>query len=129
MRTRTTITGLSVTAIAFLCTACSKPRQPILSGGKPLSHWVQGLSSPDAKLRKTAVAKLGNAGPLDPDVAPMLLKTLHDSSAPVRCEAIVAITKLGSQAKQTIPDLQAVAQNDRDANVRDFAQKAIEKIK
>jgi len=40
---------------------------------------------------------------------------------------ILALVKCGPAAKETIPELAEVQQNDRDAKVRDYAAKALEK--
>jgi HEAT repeat protein len=117
-----------LTLISGLFSGCSKP-QPILSGGKPPSYWVRNVSSPDKKLRKTAVMKLGNAGTAAADVVPALVGALHDADAQVRREAIFALCKVGPQARKALPELETMCRQDRDGRVRTCAARAVEKLR
>jgi len=61
------------------------------------------------------------------------IKALHepalkDADGPVRCEAILALVKCGPAAKGAIGELTQSQRKDRDARVRDFAARALEKI-
>jgi HEAT repeat protein len=109
--------------LAVLLSGCSNA-QPT----RPVGHWVGALQDPDPRLRKQAAFNLGNIGPADPTVFPALLGALRDRDAKVRCEAIVALLKFGSDAKEAIPALTTVQQQDRDARVRSYAAKALEKL-
>jgi HEAT repeat protein len=104
------------------------PSQPTLSGGKPVEHWVRALRDPDARVRKEAASKLGNAGPMDASIVPELIVALKDSDAKVRCEVILALVKFGSDAKDAVPTLIDLRDADRDSRVRSYAAEAIEKI-
>jgi HEAT repeat protein len=110
-----------------LFSGCGKA-QPTLAGGKPVSYWVKVLRGPDAKLRKKAAFKLGNVGPTDATVLPALVRALKDADAGVRCEAILAVLKCGDEAKEAVPALTEVQRQDRDAKVRAYAAKALEKL-
>jgi HEAT repeat protein len=117
--------------IIFLATfliGCGRGAPP-LSGGKPVSYWIEALQERDAKLRKKAVTKLGNAGPIDPEVYPALIEALKDADAQVRCEAILSLLKFGPGAKDAIPILEEMQKNDRDSQVRSYAEKAVEKLR
>ncbi len=86
----------------LLVGGCSKSPS-MLSGGKPVSHWVAALkNSTDAKSRKDAAFKLGNVGPSDPSAYPALVEALKDRDAVVRCETILALLKFGSAAQQAV---------------------------
>ncbi len=113
--------------LAALLSGCGKG-QPVLTGGKPVSYWVQALQDPDANLRKKAAFKLGNVGPIDATVGPALLGALKDADAAVRCEVILALLKLGPGARGAIPALTALWQQDPDARVRSYAGRALEKL-
>jgi HEAT repeat protein len=116
--------------IAFLCgwlPGCDQA-QPTLSGGKPVEHWVQALNDPDARIRKEAASKLGNAGPASPAVLPSLVAALKDPDAKVRREVILALVKFGPDANEAAPDLAELQKSDRDARVRTYAAEALEKI-
>ena len=98
--------------------------QPTMAGGK----WAEALRDPDAKVRKKAAFTLGNIGPSDPAVLPALTGALKDADAGVRCEAVLALLKYGPDAKEAIPELTEVREKDRDAKVRAYAAKALEKL-
>jgi HEAT repeat protein len=111
----------------ILAGGCGKI-QPPLAGGKPVGHWVQALSDPDAKMRKEAVFKLGNVGSSDASVIPALIGALKDSDSRVRCEAILALLKSGRDAQQAIDPLGEMQLHDRDAKVREFAAKGLRRL-
>ena len=113
--------------LVILLGGCSKA-EPMLAGGKPVSHWVQALQSPDARLRKQAAFKLGNVGPADPTALPALIGALKDRDAWVRREAILAVLKCGPAARDAIPALTDLQKNATDASTRTSATKALEKL-
>ena len=113
--------------LVVLASGCSKTPAS-LAGGKPVGYWIEALGGQDAKLRKTAVAKLGNVGSADPAAFPAVVKALNDADASVRCEAILALLKFGDQAQEAEAALTALHQRDRDAKVRDYAAKVLEKL-
>jgi HEAT repeat protein len=116
-----------VAVVAVISGGCGET-SPTLAGGKPVAHWVSALQDPDAKLRKTAVFKLGNVGPTDAAVLPALLGALNDSDATVRREAILALMKCGTDAREAVPALRDIRQRDPDPKVRDHSARALEKI-
>ncbi|MFL5339726.1 MAG: HEAT repeat domain-containing protein [Gemmataceae bacterium] len=119
---------LALFGAALAACGCSQPA-PTQAGGKPVSHWVQELKNPDAKARRHAVAKLGNVGPADPAVLPALREALNDADAGVRGEAIQALMKCGAPAKDAIPMLTEIQKKDPSLQVREYAGKALERLK
>lgn len=105
---------------------CGTAQRPIT--GKTPDDWLGALRDPDPRLRKKAVAKLGNAGPLKPDIFPALVQALGDADAQVRSTAIVALVKFGDQALAARPTLENLHQQDADPQVRAYAAKAIQKF-
>ena len=57
---------------------------PLTSHGKPVSHWLEALDSPDVKTRKKAVVALGHVGTADPAALPALIRATKDRSPDVR---------------------------------------------
>jgi HEAT repeat protein len=112
--------------LAALSAGCGKEQVPT-AGGHTLDHWVQVAQSADARMRKRALLKLGNAGASDPAVVPALIAALRDRDPGVRAEAALALLKIGPAAREAVPALTA-AQKDRDARVRTFAARALEKV-
>ena len=117
-----------VAAILIALGGCTS--QPRPDTDSRVRHWIEALHGPDAKLRKEAAFKLGNLGLTDPaTVVPALTAALKDPDAAVRCEAILAVVKCGPAANDAIGELTEVQQRDRDAKVRDYAGKALSKLK
>ena len=114
--------------VAAMACGCSKGT-PTQAGGKPVSFWIQEMKNPDAKARRHAVAKLGNVGATDPAVPPGLQSALSDADSGVRAEAILALMKCGPTAKDAIPALTEMQTKDRDAQVREYAGKALAKLR
>jgi len=102
---------------------------PTLSGGKPVSYWIEELHNKDAAKRKHAVAKLGNVGPADPATLPAIVAELNDKDASVRREAIMAVVKFGTKASDAVPILTRLRDHDPDNVVRRYSVEALAKIK
>jgi len=107
---------------------CSNNQEPLTAGGKPVSHWVEALKSPDAKLRKTAVKKLANVGAANPAAVPALAGALKDRDAGVRAEAALGLLRVGPDAKGAAAALQEAARKDTNPTVRAHAGKALAKV-
>ena len=105
---------------------CGKPE--VTAGGKPVSHWLEAVKSPDAETRKKAIGKLANIGTADSDVLPALMDAVRDEEADVRAEAVLALLRLGPAAKDAIPVLRDAQENDADETVRSHAAKALARI-
>jgi HEAT repeat protein len=105
---------------------CAK-KEPLLSHGQPVSHWLQAVHDPDPKTRKKAVVALGHVGSADPAAIPAVIEAVKDPDASVRSEAVLALLNLGPDAKEAVPAL-TEAQSDKDAKVREYAGKALERI-
>lgn len=118
-----------VAVVAIALSGCKKAQPPVTAGGKPASHWLEAMQAADPKVRKQAVVKLGNLGPTDPAVYPALVGALADGDAKVRCEAILSLLKLGPSSKEAIPVLTEVQHKDRNPLVRDYATKALERLR
>jgi HEAT repeat protein len=123
----------ALAAVATICLVqlggCSRePPPPTLTGGKPLSHWIQALAAPDAVTRKNAVFELGNVGPMDPAVIPALTAALQDRDARVRSAAILALVKSPKEAVGALPTVQVMAARDPDPTVRNYAARAAKKL-
>jgi len=120
---------LIVLASCFLpLYGCSKPPLPTLTGGKPISYWIQAVRAPDASVRKKAVFELGNVGPADPAVMPALKAALQDGDAHVRREALLALLKAPTAAGDALPTIQSMADRDPDPTVRNYAGRAAKKL-
>jgi HEAT repeat protein len=120
------LTGLAALP-AVLLLGCGRAQAPDL--GEQVERWVRALNGADARVRKNAILKLGNVGPGDAAVFPALLGVLKDRDAGVRREAILALLKCGPAANEAVPALTEVRQHDRDAQVRSYAAKALEKLR
>ncbi|HEY1343170.1 MAG TPA: HEAT repeat domain-containing protein [Bryobacteraceae bacterium] len=113
--------------LAILAVGCGQSR-PTMVGGKPVQEWRQALQDPNPKTRKKAATKLGNAGAVDSTVIPALVGALQDRDAGVRAEAVLALLRIGPAAREAFPALREMARTDKDARVRAYAAKALEKL-
>jgi HEAT repeat protein len=116
-----------LSAAALLLAGCGAA-QPTMVHGKPVSHWLEALRSPEAGVRKKAVHALGFVGASDPAALSALTGAVKDRDAGVRAEAVLALLNLGPAARDALPALEE-AQKDRDARVRAYAAKALERVK
>lgn len=119
--------GISAGILSLFLTGCGQPKG-MMVGGKPISHWLTACKDPNPKLRKTAVAKLGNVGTAYPAALPAVIGALNDSDPAVRCEAILALVRSGPAANEAIPTLTDMKRNDRNGQVRSYAAQALTKL-
>ena len=122
----TRATCLLVLTLAAGCS--SRPEGPLTAGGRPVSHWLDELRSPDPKARKKAVRELGHVGKADPAAIPAVTGALKDPDPQVRAEAALALLNLGPAAAEAVPALEEV-RNDSDPAVRSYVHKALERIR
>jgi HEAT repeat protein len=115
---------LFMAGVVALTSGCGRP-ETVTAGGKPVAYWLEAVHSPDARLRKQAVTKLGHVGPEDPATLPALMDALRDPDAEVRRAAVAALASFGAAARDAIPALNDLRRNDRSARVRDDAGRAL----
>ena len=107
---------------------CDEPRGPLLAGGREVKSWVADLKSPDSKIRRQAVLKLGNVGDADPTVAPALAEALDDVNPLVRHDAVLAVVKFASPGEEIVGRLRSMAKSDKNNRTRESAGKALRKL-
>jgi HEAT repeat protein len=114
---------------SLLVAGCGgEERAPFQAGGRQVKDWVADLNSPKAAVRRQAVHKLGNVGDTDPTAAEALTVALGDKDPLVRHDAVLGVLKLGKPTDTITNLLESMAKNDKDAGVRDIAQKALTKL-
>jgi HEAT repeat protein len=113
--------------LTVMALGCGREKQPLLSHGQPVSHWVEALHDRDPVKRKHAVTALGHVGTADPEAIPAVTVALKDSDAHVRAEAALALLNIGPAAKDAVTALEAAAK-DKDAKVRSYAELALARI-
>jgi hypothetical protein len=116
----------NILLVLLLVSFCGCGRVPPGMAG---SKWARALRSTDPRIRRKAAFTLGNIGPSDPAVLPALIRALKDPDVAVRAEAVLAISKYGSGAGEALPALTQIRDKDRDARVRSYAAKALEKLR
>jgi HEAT repeat protein len=112
--------------LIIVVTGCAK-KEPLLSHGQPVTHWLHAVHDPDPKVRKKAIVALGHVGAADPAAISAVIEAVKDPDPTVRAEAVLALLNLGPVAKEAVPAL-TEAQSDKDAKVREYAGKALERI-
>jgi len=121
---------LCLAILACLLIGCGKTEPP-RSGGRTASYWVEVLRKPDpdVTLRRKGAAKLGSLILLDDSALPALLGALKDADAGVRSAAALSLgVYSGPRAKEVMPALGEVRQQDPIAAVREAAAKAMERL-
>jgi HEAT repeat protein len=114
--------------LTALAAGCGKDAQPLMSHGKPVSHWVEALKDSDPAQRKKAVKALAAVGTAASEALPALMGAVKDEDPSVRDEAVLALLRLGPDARDAIPVLEA-AQDDPDPTVQSHVRKALERIR
>jgi HEAT repeat protein len=111
----------------ILLAGCARNKGPLVTHGKPVSHWLEELKQQQPKARKKAVIALGHVGKANPAAMPAVIAALKDRDAGVRDAAVLALFNNGPDARDAIAALKEAA-NDRDPTVRSHALKALERI-
>jgi HEAT repeat protein len=105
-----------------------KEAAPVLAGGREVKWWLEQLRDPRPGVRRQAVLKLGNVGDADPAVAGGLAVALQDADGLVRRDAVLAVAKLKSPSDALIAKLGIMSRGDREASVRELAERALAKL-
>jgi HEAT repeat protein len=122
-------TKIAMAFAFFSASGCSGTEQtPMLAGGREVKSWLAALHDPKPQVRRQAVLKLGNVGDADPIATEGLAEALQDTDALIRSDAILAIAKLTNPSETILAQLRVMSGSDRDARVRDHAQKAIKRF-
>jgi HEAT repeat protein len=90
---------------------------------------ITALSDKDEDVRWVATDGLAKSGTAAADAAPKLVELLRDSSATVRGGAARALSALGIAGASGVSALEMVAANDRDADVRSEAKRAVKSLR
>jgi HEAT repeat protein len=116
-----------VVLLASCLGGCGKT-EPVRSGGRTASYWMQALREPDISLRRKAAVKLGPLVLTDEAALQALLAALRDADPEVRSGAAWALgTFCGPRAADVIGELRSL-QQDPDARVRAAVVKAIGRL-
>jgi HEAT repeat protein len=105
----------------------SDSSQPRLDIQACLPALIAALQDRDARVRGLAAQAIGEIGPNAARAVPALITLLTDSEEGSRNSACIGLTGIGPAAKAALPALR-IALSDPSADVRRFAQRAIDKI-
>lgn len=92
-------------------------------------EWMNALSHPDPKIRRTAAEALARIGPEASDATSALVRRLDDPDLEVRLASVRALGSFGAAARPTIPALLKTQKNDQLSEVRSEAEDAIQQIR
>ena len=102
----------------------SRPPLDIRSCLKPL---ITALADSDARVRQLAAQAVGAIGPAASPAVPALITLLSSTDEGSRNTALIGLRRIGPDAREALPAIRQ-ALNDPSADVRRFAQRAIEAI-
>ena len=88
---------------------------------------IDALKDPDHSVRAWVAQAIGQIGADGAPAVPALMQLLSNENEGSRCGACIALGGIGPAAKDALPALRN-ALADQNADVRGFAQRAIEKI-
>jgi HEAT repeat protein len=120
---------LFLAASVVVLAGCGGSPPPLVVHGQPVQHWLEALKDRDSRLRKRAVEALGAVGTADPAAVPALAEAVRDRDAAVRTAAVLCLLRIGPAARDALPALEEAARKDRDRQVRNYAARALEKIR
>jgi len=101
--------------------------RPSLDTQEALPDLIEALEDPDRDVRAWAAQAIAEIGPNAKDAIPFLITLLRDAEEGPRNSSCIALGRIGPAAKEALPDLRE-ALKDPSKDVRQFAQRAIEKI-
>ena len=103
------------------------PRRPRLPIDECVPFLVRALADSDDRVRGLAAQAVGTTGAAGVSAVPVLIGLLRSSSEGDRNTACIGLAGIGVAAKDALPALKK-ALSDPSADVRGFAQRAIERI-
>ena len=107
----------AVLCLVALSCGCAR-KEPVVSHGKPVGHWVEALRSADPKARQKAVVALGHVGTADPVAVPALTGAIRDPDPTVRRAAVLALLNLGPSAQEAVQALTGATRDKADEQLR-----------
>ena len=105
----------------------SAEAKPKLNTQAAMPSLIGATQDPDHQVRAWAAHALAEIGPAARPAVPALVRLLRDAEEGPRNTACVALGRIGPGAADALPALRD-ALNDASADVRGFAQRAIQKI-
>jgi len=108
-------------------TTPAQSREPV-SGGRPLSEWIQDLTAPAPQTRNAAAYEIAGMGSAAAAAVPALIATLDDPIAAVRFPAVIALMEIGPAAKAAVPRLQQMEEEEINDEIAAAARRALRRI-
>lgn len=102
-----------------------EPSLAVQAENRAETLWVEALKNPNVDVRQSAARALGELGPAVAVMAvPPLADRLADTDARVRKEVVIALGKMGAEAKVAHNALLKVSNTDESSDVREHAKGA-----
>jgi HEAT repeat protein len=98
-----------------------------LSFNSCMPTMLDALADPDSRVKELVANAVGDLGAAGAPAVPALIGLLGSPNEGERNTAIIGLTGIGPAARAALPALR-IALSDSSANVRKFAQRAIERI-
>ena len=102
-------------------------KEPV-ADGRTLSEWVADLKAPAPQTRNAAAYEISGMGPAAAAAVPALIVALDDSEAAVRFPVTVALAEIGPAAKDAVPRLKKMMQEEINDEIAASAKRAVRRI-
>jgi HEAT repeat protein len=102
-------------------------KEPV-ADGRTLSEWVADLKAPAPQTRNAAAYEISGMGPAAAAAVPALIVALDDSEAAVRFPVTVALAEIGPAAKDAVPRLKKMMQEEINDEIAASARRAVRRI-
>ena len=98
------------------------------SHGRKLSEWITDLKAPAPQTRNAAAYEISGMGPAAAAAVPALIVALDDSEAAVRFPVTVALAEIGPAAKDAVPRLKKMMDEEINDEIAAAAKRALLRI-
>jgi HEAT repeat protein len=122
----------SLTAAVFILSSSAwaqgtASKEPV-SDGRTLTQWVADLKAAAPQTRNAAAYEISGMGPAAAAAVPALIVALDDPEASVRFPVTVALGEIGPAAKDAIPRLKKMMDEEINDEIAAAAKRALRRI-
>jgi HEAT repeat protein len=128
--TKRTLGSLTAAVFIFSSSAWAQgtaSKEPV-ADGRTLTQWVADLKAAAPQSRNAAAYEISGMGPAAAAAVPALIVALDDPEASVRFPVTVALGEIGPAAKDAVPRLKKMMDEEINDEVAAAAKRALRRI-